>query len=111
MDYRLEDWQMFRKVVCPELRVITKGYSLFTGYETHWEGAPDSSRRIFHRVKIQRKNGLSCGGVEFCISNEKIRNGNNRDGGLTGDFRLRMLIPFNFLWAGGTVASHLATIR
>jgi hypothetical protein len=57
-DYRLEDWHVFRKVVCPKLRVITKGYSLFTGYEAHWEGAPDSSGRIFHRVKIQRKNVL-----------------------------------------------------
>ena len=31
--------------------------------------------------------------MEFYISNEKIRNENNSDGGLTGDFMLRMLIP------------------
>ena len=82
VDYRLEDWQVFLKVVCPELRVITKGYSVFTGYETRCEGAPDSSRRIFQRVKIQRKNGLPCGCVEFSISNEEICNQNIRDGGL-----------------------------
>lgn len=94
VDYGVEDWAVFRKVLCPELRVITKGYSLFTGYETRWEGTPDSSGRVFHRVKIQRKNGLPCGCVEFYISNEETRNQNIRDGGLTGDFRLRMLIPF-----------------
>lgn len=99
VDYRLEDWHVFRKLVCPELGVITKGYSLFmgylpNGYETRWEGAPDSSGRIFNRVKIQRKNGLPCGCVEFYISTEKIRNKNNSDRGMTGDFRLRMLIPF-----------------
>lgn len=32
--------------------------------------------------------------VEFYISSEETRNQNIRDGGLTGDFRLRMLIPF-----------------
>jgi hypothetical protein len=32
--------------------------------------------------------------VEFYISNEETRNQNICDGGLTGDFRLRMLIPF-----------------
>jgi hypothetical protein len=67
---------------------------LFTGYETRWEGTPDSSGRVFHRVKIQRKNGLPCGCVEFYISNEETLNQNIRDGGLTGDFRLCMLIPF-----------------
>ena len=80
VDYGLADWTFFRKVVCPELKLITKGYSLFTGYETRWEGTPDSSGRIFHRVKIQRKNGLPCGCVEFYISNQNVR-----DGGLTGD--------------------------
>ena len=87
VDYRLEDWHVFLKVVCPELRVITKGYSFFMGYEAHWEGAPDSSGRMFHRVKIQRKNGISCRSVEFYISNEKILNHNIHDGGLTGDFK------------------------
>lgn len=32
--------------------------------------------------------------MEFYISNEEIRNQNIRDGGLTGEFRLRMLILF-----------------
>jgi hypothetical protein len=63
---------------------------VFTGYETHWEGTPDSSGRVFHRVKIQRKNGLPCGCVEFYISNEETRKQNI----LGGDFTLRMLIPF-----------------
>ena len=94
MNYGLEDWPVFRKVVCPELRVITKGYSVFTGYETRWEGTPDSSGRVFYSVKIQRKNGLPCGCVELYISNEETRNQNICDGGLTGDFMLRMLIPF-----------------
>ena len=94
VDYGLEDWMVFRKVVCPELRLVTKGYSLFTGYETRCEGTPDSSGRIFHRVKIQRKNGLPCGYVEFYISNEETRNQNIHGGGLTWDFRLGMLIPF-----------------
>ena len=93
VDYGLEDWTVFRKVVCPELRHITKGYSLFTGYETRWEGTPDSSGRVFHRVKIQRKNGLPCGCVEFYISNEEIRNQNIH----YGDFSLHMLIPFKSL--------------
>ena len=84
VDYRLEDWPFFRKVVGPEQRVITKGYNMFTGYETRWEGTPDSSGRIFHRVKIQRKNGLPCGCVEFYISNEETRNQNIRDGGILG---------------------------
>jgi hypothetical protein len=57
--------------------------------------------------------------VEFYISNEEIGKGNNRDGGLTGDFRLRML-PFKSwdlmelkMWVGGcsfctepTMAEH-----
>jgi hypothetical protein len=94
VDYRLEVGMCFRKVVCPVLRDITKGYSLFTGYETHWEGAPDPSGRIFHRVKIQRKNGLLCGCVEIYISNEETHNDNISEGGLTGDFTLHMLIPF-----------------
>jgi hypothetical protein len=34
VDYGVEDWMVFRQVLCPELRLITKGYSLFTGYET-----------------------------------------------------------------------------
>lgn len=29
VDYGLEDWTVFRKVVCPKLSLITKGYSLF----------------------------------------------------------------------------------
>ena len=40
-------------------------------------------------MKIQIKNGLPCGCVEFYISNKETRNQNIRDGGLTGDF-----IPF-----------------
>jgi hypothetical protein len=94
VDYGVEDWMVFRQVLCPELRRITKGYSLFTGYETRWEGTPDSSGIVFHRVKLQRKNGLPCGCVEFYISTEEIRNQNIRDGGLVSDFRLCMLIPF-----------------
>lgn len=92
--YGVEDWTVFRQVLCPELSRLTKGYSVFTGYETRWEGTPDPSGRVFHRVKIQRKNGLPCGCVEFYISTEEIRKQNIRDGGLVGDFRLRMLIPF-----------------
>jgi hypothetical protein len=46
VDYWLEDWSVFRKVV-----FITKGYCVFTGYETHWKGTPDM-RKVFHRVKI-----------------------------------------------------------
>jgi hypothetical protein len=94
VDYRNEDWHVFLNVVCPELRVSSKEYSLFTGFEARWEGAPDSSGRIFQRVKIQRKNGLPCGCVEFYISNDKIRNSNIRDDGLTWDLRLCMNIPF-----------------
>ena len=94
LEYGVEDWSVFRKVVCPELSLITKGYSVFTGHETRWEGTPDSSGQIFHRVKIQRKNGRPCGSVEFYIGTEAIRNHKLRGGGLTGDTRLRLLIPF-----------------
>jgi hypothetical protein len=33
LEYGVEDWSVFRKVVCPELSLITKGYSVFTGHE------------------------------------------------------------------------------
>ena len=91
--YDVEDWTVFRQVLCPELSRITKGYSLFTGYETRWEGTPDTSGRVFHRVKLQRINGRPCGCVEFYVSTAEIRNQNIRAGGSDGDFRLRMLIP------------------
>ena len=42
VDYRIKDWHVFRKVVCPELRVSSNDYSLYTGYKAWWEGAPDS---------------------------------------------------------------------
>jgi hypothetical protein len=80
VDYGLEDWPVFRKIVCSELRDVTKGYSMFTGYETCWEGTPDSPGRVFH--------------VDAWSSISATRKPTTKTCVMTGDFRLRMLIPF-----------------
>lgn len=79
---------MFGKVVCPDLTNRPRCYTL---YKAKWEGAPDSSGRVFHSVRCSVKNGLPYGRVRFYIRNENIHSGklDAEDDG----FRLSMLMP------------------